>query len=161
MVEEKGTHRHGPENDKHLKNPYHVHNGGHEWDDCHKNPKYQKGKKGNHNNNNNIRDMRDTNDNRDRCGNGQWNNNQSGQEEFRNAESRNHERDHSCQHSRTSHHQRNDSNDELKNLKEPLLLRLSLPFEEIKGLIINLPWIGGHWNFELLNQQRHHRVLFF
>ncbi len=44
-------------NKKQLKNPSRLHNGGHEWDDCRKNPKNQKDTKGNatdnHNRNNN------------------------------------------------------------------------------------------------------------
>jgi hypothetical protein len=45
-VEKKNTHR---ENTKNLKNPCRVHNGGHEWDDCHENPKNKKNDKGNQN----------------------------------------------------------------------------------------------------------------
>jgi hypothetical protein len=37
-VEKKNTHRQGQENNKHLKNPCRVHNGGHEWDDCRETP---------------------------------------------------------------------------------------------------------------------------
>jgi hypothetical protein len=51
---EKKTHRQGQENNKHLKNPCCMHNGGHEWDDCRENPKNKNNKeKASHTDNDN------------------------------------------------------------------------------------------------------------
>jgi hypothetical protein len=63
---EKKTHRQGQENNKHLRN-----NGGHEWDDCHKNPK----------NKNKDRNTHNDTDNRDNRGKGQRTSNCSSREE--------------------------------------------------------------------------------
>jgi hypothetical protein len=97
---ERKTHRQGQEKNKHLKNPCHMHNGGHEWDDCHEIPKNKNKDKASHN---------DT-DNRDNRGKGQWAGNRASLEENRNAESRQREHDSSHEHSRNGH--RNDSSDE-------------------------------------------------
>ena len=38
-IHPKTNHDHNNSNKMQLKNPCHVHNGSHEWDDCHQNPK--------------------------------------------------------------------------------------------------------------------------
>jgi hypothetical protein len=98
---EKKTHWQGQENNKHLKNPCRVHNGGHEWDNCRENPK---------NKNNKEKASHTDTDNQNNRGKGQWTSNHSSHEENRNAESRQRERDSSCERGRNGH--RNDSSDE-------------------------------------------------
>ncbi len=80
-VEKKNIHK---ENTKNLKNPCCVHNGGHEWYDCHENPKNKKTEKGNQNGgagNNNQRNNGFQNRNNPRGNN---NNGRPNREELRN-----------------------------------------------------------------------------
>lgn len=82
-VEKKSMYCHN--DGKNMRNPCRVHNGGHEWDDCRKNPKNRKERGRTDGSNNNNRDN-DNKDNRDRRGNMQQNGNSarsSGRKEFR------------------------------------------------------------------------------
>ncbi len=78
---------------KQLKNPCHLHKGGHEWSDCHENPKNKRNnEQANHDNNQDNRNRQN--------GNHSNNNRRSNNEEHRNTESGNEEgrsnRHHQC-----------------------------------------------------------------